>query len=190
MVQLFNMDGTKLCSRCRNIKSANDFNHDEYARDGYQHKCNTCNVEVRQQWVKVRLNRYNEYHRNRTATNEQHRITNQIHNILNWLLKRGSYSIRTEQIMGLHKWKFLDWLVFNFENELCCSNHGEIWQFDLVTTASAFDLTSAEELLAAFKWKNIRPCFKKDNLNKYNIICPITQANQSCRVIVFERKMR
>jgi len=69
------------------------------------------------------------------------------------------------------------------------SNHGSLWQFDLVITASAYDLTTEEGLLAYFNWTNIRPCLKADNAAQYNFILLFVQANQSNRILAFTRKM-
>jgi len=113
-----------------------------------------------------------------------------MHSKLRNILKRGCYSIRTEYIFGLSKVEYLDWLSFNFKNEMCWSNYGKVWQIDLVTPASAFDLTNEEHLLACFNFRNIRTCLKADNLAKYNFILPFAQANQSIRVLAFIRKMR
>jgi len=85
---------------------------------------------------------------------------------------------------------FLEWLSYNFEGEICFANYGQLWQFDLVIPASAYDLIEEQQLLSCFNWKNIRPCLKSANLAKYNFICQFTIANKSIRVLGFIRKMR
>jgi len=85
---------------------------------------------------------------------------------------------------------YLDWLSFNFENGMCFSNYGKLWQIDLVIPASAYDLSNEQQLLAAFNWHNIRPCLKSENAAKYNFILPFAQANQSIRLLAFSRKMK
>ena len=181
---------TKICSRCQIVKPVYEFNKRSDTLDGFQSYCRICSVETYQQWVNNNREHYNEYKRNKTATNPQYQIYKNMHSKLNHILKRGIYSVRTEQILGCNKKQFLDWLVFNFENNMCFTNHGTVWQFDLVNPASAFDLTNEEGLLACFNWRNIRPCIKKDNLTKGNFVLPFQIANQSIRVLAFERKMR
>jgi len=73
---------------------------------------------------------------------------------------------------------------------MCWNNYGKVWEIDLIIPASAYDLTTEEGLLAAFNWKNIRPCLKADNLAKTNFIMPFAQANQSIRVLAYIRKLR
>jgi len=180
---------SKFCSRCNITKSVNDFN--KSTRNGYQSKCKLCCVEVRREWVNNNREHYNEYFRNRRATNPQHRICDNTHKRLRNLLSRGSYSIRTENIIGCDKKTFLDWITFNFENNMCWATHGSLWEFDLITPASAFDLTNEQQLLACFNWRNnIRPCLKNDNARIYNFIDPFAVANQQIRVLAFIRKLR
>jgi len=38
---------------------------------------------------------------------------------------------------------------------MCFSNHGALWQFDLVTPASACNIRTEEGLFAAFNWKKL-----------------------------------
>jgi len=106
------------------------------------------------------------------------------------ILRRGIYSARTEEIIGLNKPTYLEWLTYNFEGEITWANHGSLWEIDLIIPASAYDLTTEDGLLTAFNWKNIRPCLKADNLAKYNFIMPFAQANQSIRILAFIRKLR
>jgi len=179
---------SKLCGRCNLIKSVNDFNRS--TRNGYMNKCKLCKVEYNKQWVNDNREQVNERERNRFATNSQYRISKNIHNRLNAILRRGIYSLRTEEILGIPKGLYLDWLSFNFEGNMCFLNYGKLWQIDLVISASAFDLTNEQQLLACFNWRNIRPCIKSDNAVKYNFICQFTIANQSIRLLAFTRKMR
>jgi len=60
---------------------------------------------------------------------------------------------------------------------MCFGNYGKVWQIILVISASAYNLTNEQQLLACFNWKNIRPCVKSENLAKANFILPFAQAN-------------
>jgi len=178
----------KICGRCNLIKYVCDFNRS--TRNGYQSRCKTCCVEYARDWNNNNRDRVNERERNRTATNIQHQINKNTHNKLWSILKRGSYSARTEQIIGLNKTTYLEWLSYNFEGEMCWANYGQVWHIDLVIPASAYDLTNEEQLLSCYNWKNIRPYLKKDNAAKYNFICQFAIANHSIRDLGFIRKMR
>jgi len=182
------MEFTKQCGRCNLIKSVCDFNRS--TRDGYMSKCKVCCVEDKREWVNNNREHVNEYLRNSFATNPSARIANNMHRRLNHILHRGSYSTRTEHIIGLNKPTYLEWLNYNFEENMCWANYGIVWCFDLIIPASAYDLTDEVQLLSCFNWKNIRPCIKKDNAVKFIFICQFTIANHSIRVLGFIRKMR
>jgi len=181
---------SKLCSRCNVIKSVNDFNKKAASRDGFQSHCKACNVEINQNWNNTNRDRLNLQKQNLKERNPNVRISNNMHTRLRSILHRGIYSARTEQIIGLSKPLYLEWLSFNFGSEMCWATYGKIWFIDLVIPASAFDLTFEEQLLTCFNWRNIRPCLKNANAIKYNFLCQFAVANQSIRVLVFIRKMR
>jgi len=112
--------------------------------------CKSCNDEVRREWRENNRHHVNEQKRNDYANNAQRRISNNIHQILKNILRRGCYSTRTEQIIGLNKTTYLEWLSYNFEGEMCFANYGQLWCIDLVVPASAYDLTDEQQLLVAF----------------------------------------
>jgi len=133
---------SKLCNTCNTVKSVNEFNKMAVSRDGCQSKCKVCNGVAVQNWNENNRDRLNECLRNRRVNNPQHRISNNMHRKLNHLLHRGIYSARTEQIIGLNKQTYLEWLSYNFEGEMCFATYGKVWQIDLIIPASAYDLTT------------------------------------------------
>jgi len=50
------------------------------------------------------------------------------------ILRRGIYSARTEEIIGLNKPTYLEWLTYNFEGEITWANHGSLWEIDRKST--------------------------------------------------------
>jgi len=181
---------SKICGRCNLIKLVCDFNKSSSTSDGYRYECKSCNSEIKKEWCNNNRDHVNEHSRNYYANNEQRRICKNMHVKLNGILRRGHYSLRIEEILGVPKGIYLDWLKFNFENGMCFQNYGKLWQIDLVIPASVFDLTNEQQLLAAFNWRNIRPCLKSENAAKYNFILAFAQANQSIRLLAFTRKMK
>jgi len=181
---------SKFCNKCQLTKPVYDFTKRTNSPDGYEYRCDACNVEHEKQWRINNPDQAKERSRNYYVNNIQVRISKSMHNKLRNLLKRGSHTHRTEEIIGLNQVTHLEWLSFNFENEMTWTNYGKVWQIDLIIPASSFDLTVKAQLLACFNWKNIRPCMKSDNLAKYNFILPFAQANQPIRVLAFIRKLR
>jgi len=58
---------SKFCNKCEMTKSIYEFN--KSTRDGYQSKCKVCSVNFKKEWVNNNRQHYNEYFRNRRATN-------------------------------------------------------------------------------------------------------------------------
>jgi len=162
------MKATKYCGSCKADKSVNEFNRS--TRRGYDYRCKQCSIEYVREWTANNRARANERERIRYATNPQHRISQNMHTKLNDILRRGSYTERIKQIIGLTQVQFLEWISFNFEGNMCWSNYATLWQFDLVIPTSSFDLTVETQLLCAFNCSNIRPCLKAENAAKYNFI--------------------
>jgi len=99
---------SKLCGRCNVTKSVNDFKKMTAARDGLQSYFKVCSVEVNQIWNENNRDRLNDRKRNRYDNNPQCQISRKIHDRLNKIIRRGSYSLRTEEILGISKGLYLD----------------------------------------------------------------------------------
>jgi len=99
---------SKFCNKCQLTKQTYDFNHRSDTADGYMYICKKCNVEVMKQWRDANRDYVKARERNRIATNPQCRINHNTHTKLNNILKRGHYSLRTEQIIGLNKPTYLE----------------------------------------------------------------------------------
>jgi hypothetical protein len=65
---------------------------------------------------------------------------------LNKIIKRGDRSQLTAELIGIKHQDFIDWIAFQFTENMEWSNYGSIWQFDHVIPLSSFDLTNEEEL--------------------------------------------
>jgi len=112
-----------------------------------------------------------------------------MHTKINGILRRGKYTERIEQVIGLTQVQYLEWISFNSEENMRWSNYATLWQFDLVIPAS-FDLTAEAQLLCAFNWSNIRPCIKAENAAKYNFILFEQIVAQKVKAQDFIRKMQ
>jgi len=159
-----------MCSKCEDMKLTSEFERKTSSKDGYQSYCKMCGDEYVQQWKENNRDHINSQKRIRYSTIPQIRIYQSVHDRLKNNLRRGRYTRRTEQINGLTQVQFMDWLSFNFKDNMCWSNYGSFWQFDLIIPASSFDLTIEAQLLTCFNWNNIRPCLRSDNATKSDFI--------------------
>jgi len=184
------MEATKYCGSCQSTKFVNEFNRSSSTRDGLRWECKSCNVEIWQQWRINNKVRNNEREHIRYATDPPYRIKQNMHAKINGVLRRGKYSERLEQVIGLTQVQFLEWISSNFNDNMNWSNYAVLWQFDLVIPASSFDLTVETQLLCAFNWSNIQPCLKSENAVKYNFILFEQIVAQKIKAQEFFRKMQ
>jgi hypothetical protein len=178
---------TKRCSSCESEKDLNEFASNRSSDDGKHNRCRPCDSEYKKQWRVNNHDRANNYQVNHRANNPQHRIKESMLSRLNNFIRRGTYSARTEELIGCSRQVFTDWLGFNFENGMAFENHGTLWHFDFVIPFKAFDLTNEDELRAAMHYSNIKPCIKDMNWRKGSAILPFFIANQKIRFHAFNR---
>jgi len=178
----------KLCNKCNVIKSINDFN--KSTRIEYMSIFENCVVEQVREWTANNKARVNERERNWHVNNTQRRINTNVHVKINGVLRHGKYSERLEQIIGLSQVQFLEWISFNFKNNMCWSNYATMWQFDLLIPASLFDLTNEQQLLCCYNWSNLWPCLKSENAVEVNFILIEEIVAQKIKAQEFIFKMR
>jgi len=123
---------TKFCSKFQGTKPTYEFNHDSHTADGFHYNCKQCCVEQVRQWRINNRDQANEQERNYYATNPQRRISKCVHMRLTNILKSGTYTRRTAEIIGLTQGQVLNWISYNFEGEMMWSNYGVLWEFDLI----------------------------------------------------------
>jgi len=142
------MEATKYSRSCNTVKFVNDFNR--LTSRGYDYRCKQCSIEHVSEWTANNRAGANERERNRYVNNSQYRISRIMHTKINGILRHGKYSERLEQVIGLTPVQFLDWISFNFKDNMCWYNYSTLWQFDLVIPASSFDLTVEAQLQCCF----------------------------------------
>jgi hypothetical protein len=178
---------TKMCSTCRVEKDLNEYASDRSSDDGKDHRCRPCHREYCRQWsINNRAHRKN-YRVNQYAANPQHRIKSSMLNRLKNFIRRGTYTARTAELIGCTYQVMLDWVSFNFEEDMSFTNYGTLWNFDFVIPFAAFDLTNEDELRAAMHYSNIKPCIRDMNYRISSAILPFFIANQKIRFHALNR---
>lgn len=61
---------------------------------------------------------------------------------------------------------FYDWIESQFDSKMNWDNYVEYWVLDHVIPIAFFDLDIEKHLDNCFRWYNLRPCKKEDNLEK------------------------
>ena len=166
----------KLCNTCNVLKSISLFKTNKKSKDGYYHKCSDCwkPREWNTEKVKISQRKYIETHRDkvrekyrRQGLNINRRVRQSLNCRISQMLKQHSLSKnnRTLQYVGCD-FRFLKgWFEFQFQENMNWDNYGE-WQIDHIIPCSSFNLQNIDEQLTCFKWSNLSPCWKIDNIKK------------------------
>ncbi len=184
---------TKICKRCDEEKNISEFPHKKnycrlcqnwFCRDykrrnrekisAYNkeykgdHKDEICDynadysIKNRDQIQK----RQTAQHRERKLVDKNYDLACKYRTYLNSFLKNKSKAF--EKYLGCDHKTFLDWLKFNFDDNMTLENYGEVWHLDHVIPVSYFDLTDENKILECFNWSNIRPLHKLANQKRVN----------------------
>ena len=86
--------------------------------------------------------------------------------IISALKQKNKHTI---EYLGCSISEYLNWLLTN-DLRYTLENHGKEWHIDHVIPLSKFDLSSENEQLIAFNWRNTMPLSCKENLSKNNKI--------------------
>lgn len=62
--------------------------------------------------------------------------------------------------------EFINWMKYQLEPNMTFENYGSEWHIDHVKPCSSFDFTKDNEIMDCMSWKNLRPCWKQENLKK------------------------
>ena len=76
------------------------------------------------------------------------------------------------------------WFEFLFTDDMSWNNYGS-WHIDHVIPCASFDLINEEAIQKCFNWKNLRPCWSKENMEKSSHIVSEAIENQEKNVKQF-----
>jgi hypothetical protein len=183
----------KKCSKCKEIKSLNEFK-------GKSYYCTDCNTEYFKQWKDKNPTYMEEYcSNNRESINKSEKEwrTKNRKSFLEWqnsyfkerrkdpLRKlhafilagiyrgtKGSKDVTSLEVVGMGSWEeFKLYIEFQFEEGMSWSNHGKginntTWHIDhIIPISSAKTLEEVKELN---HHSNLRPMWGSDNIRKSN----------------------
>lgn len=76
--------------------------------------------------------------------------------------------------------EFLNWIEFQFNEYFSWETYGKEWVIDHVIPISFFELNNETHIFKCFSWFNLRPCYKKENLEKSDkVILDIVEIHQT-----------
>ena len=166
----------KICNTCITSKSISEFRKTKKSADGHFNKCNACwkPREWNKEKQKLSEKRYCEKNKEklkekwkRDGQKLNRKIKSRLSNRIKYALKASSLrkDNNTMSYLGCSHIFLRKWFDFLFEGGMSWDNFGE-WHIDHVIPCDSFDLTNEEHVKQCFSWKNIRPCWQQENLEK------------------------
>jgi hypothetical protein len=123
---------------------------------------NIKNFEKNKEYMKI-------YQRERYRTNFKYRIKTILNKrIRDYIKKKQS----TLSFLGCSIEFFIEWISYQFDENMSWENQGNYWAFDHVKPCASFDFNIQEEILNCYHWSNLRPCEKIENCSKGSKIIP------------------
>lgn len=171
---VFDENLNKHCSTCSYI--GNNFRRNDKSEDNYYHKCNNCwkPIEWNKEKQKISEKKYcmNNKEKLREKWKKQGlKINRRIRDSLNKRIKSCLYSKKNKTFEYTDcDAEFLKlWFEYNFTEEMGWNNYGN-WHIDHIKPCSSFDFSVKEDIITCFNWKNLRPCWGVENMEKSNKI--------------------
>jgi len=171
----------KICHTCKINKTISKFKQTLNSKDGYFQICTDCRPnnwtkEKQRESEKKYVNNNREKFREKwkkQGQNINRRIRDSLnHRISEMLLKIGhSKKNKTVDYIQCDKEFLKKWFEYLFEEGMNWENYGE-WHIDHVIPCSSFNLSNEEDQKKCFSWKNLRPCWAKENIIKGGKILP------------------
>ena len=158
-------NGKKTCGKCNVEKLLSDFYYDSSRKD-YKSQCKECKIEITSKYAKNNRDKINKSRKKRFKENPQLRIKSSYYTRLNQCYKKKYKSKTLLYYMGCSFEQFIEWIHFQFEKGMTFDNYGSEWHMDHVKPCASFDLTKENDLKECMNWKNIRPCWGKENISK------------------------
>lgn len=82
------------------------------------------------------------------------------------VLKRGSKSARTIELLGCDVLWLVAWLETHFLPDMTWENWGVLWHVDHIRPCAAFDLEDPAQQKLCFHWTNLQPLYAWENMQK------------------------
>lgn len=155
-------DGIRNCPTCKKDKSVDEYYYDSMIKN-IKGSCKACTKVVRQRYYSVG----NKKRREKLHANPTLRLQGSFQRRLYEVIKgKSKKSNLLSKYMGCTLDEFVKWVEYQFIDGMTLDNYGKEWHLDHVRPCASFDLSKDEDILECMCWKNIRPCWKTENLTK------------------------
>jgi hypothetical protein len=183
------------CGKCNLKKLASEFKPFKKAKSGYFSTCKSCWKP--REWNKEKQKASEQKYvssnpekikaKNARQSKFPQRVMKQrISARIKCALESASTykSNKTVHYIGCDMKYLRKWLEYQFTEGMNWDNRSE-WHIDHVRPCAVYDLLDLEEQQKCFNWKNMRPCWKTENMEKGDKIQPELIAKQEEKVKQF-----
>ncbi|AGC01926.1 intron encoded nuclease [Acanthamoeba polyphaga moumouvirus] len=165
--------GTNKCKPCHNALNREGYKRN---RDKILKRKKMYNKEyVRRENVKERRRVYKRtekykayarnYANNKHKTNLIERLKTNIRNRIRHSVKKRNES--SSELIGCPIELLIEWLEFNFDENMNWTNYGSYWHMDHIKPCSSFNLDDILEREKCFNWTNVAPMKASENESKH-----------------------
>jgi hypothetical protein len=119
------------------------------------------------------------HHKTKAKRNERlktKRVTDPIFKLVTSLRSRACVALKSKktnktlELLRCTKQQLLQWLSYQFDENMSFDNYGMYWHIDHVIPVSFFDFSEPNQQYICFHWSNLQPMECKANINKSNKI--------------------
>jgi hypothetical protein len=187
----------KICNTCDKTKNISEYSIRNNMKNTYHNRCKECTnnyaKEYREQNQNIIKQKQNEWYdtkgkiwkkeydntnkehtnardRERYKNDQQFRMKKILRTRFNKTVTGKKISNSILVYLGVSLEYFLEWIEYQFDENMNWNNQGTYWDIDHVTPCSNFNFENDDEIKICFNWKNIRPCEKIENYKKNNKI--------------------
>ncbi len=169
---MVNNNNLKLCSKCKKMKSYDEFYHNHKTLDGYTYTCKKCiyNYNQSEDRIKKRREYMNTYTRNRRLTDPAFKSAQYLRNKLNRILSGHREHLNT--IIGCSPQYLRNHIESQFTDNMTWQNT----TIDHILPVTMYDLNDPDEIKICFNYRNLQPMLTVDNIRKgarLNNILPV-----------------
>lgn len=158
---------TKICSKCKEELSINEFSRDKTSKDGLNHYCRACDSIKSKQWHIDNIDHCKEY-KNVNNRTPRGRLNCRMYSFLYLCLKgRIQTSPTLQALIGYSPQELRKHFEFLFTEGMNWQTYGE-WEIDHITPICSFDYSTIDEpeFQACWALSNLQPLWHEDNMAK------------------------
>ncbi|QGR53921.1 hypothetical protein [Moumouvirus maliensis] len=105
------------------------------------------------------------YARNKHRTNLTERLKTNTRNRIRRSVKKRNES--SSELIGCPIELLIEWLEFNFDENMNWNNYGSYWHMDHIKPCCSFNLDDKKEREKCFNWTNVAPMKASENESKH-----------------------